>query len=104
MTPPSRLPRRIALAVTLLAGAFTAAAWMHPEQWWVRTSFFGPAVLGFMLVGGVHGDAPDWFVLLSTSVVNGTAWGGVTYWASRGLLHLAGRFSQTGEGSRRDLT
>ena len=97
MRPPSpRLPRRLALVVALLAGALTAAAVLRPEVLGESISpFFWPAAVGFMLVGGVHGDAPGPVIVVACSLANAAAWGFVAYVASRLLVRLAGRATTT---------
>ena len=88
----SALDRRARLAALVIA----AASVIHAVQPWQGAGsvpwyepLLLPGVIGFMLVGGVHGGAPPWLMVLAYGVANAGAWGLLAYGLTR-LLSRAG--------------
>ena len=75
--------------VSMVAIVAAAAAWLvfGPASAWVPTDgstfvfgwLFAPAAIGEVLVGGVHGGAPEWLRLFAMCLSNAAGWGALAY-------------------------
>ena len=63
------------VSAALIAGLTAAILeWPPPGSGAWLDNLLIPALIGSMLVGGVHGSGPGWLLLAAMSVTNGAIW------------------------------
>jgi hypothetical protein len=78
----------VALATAYLAARAYAGAEVG-DGWYIP--LFAPGVVGILLVGGVHGDAPPWLLVAAASATTAAAWGLLTFILAYAGLRIARR-------------